>query len=139
MSSAGGKGTSTTSIPVHLVHSVHADAPFPRYAATNFVQVPPFLALWTAVAMNCIPRTPSSTGKMGVRWDRITRRDRFNRARRVQVDVGERFDESFRVAKRQAGKLLGDVADIAIPASICPARRVWILNDQFVWMFLMPF
>jgi|HubBroStandDraft_6_1064221.scaffolds.fasta_scaffold50064_3 hypothetical protein len=31
------------------------------YAETNFVQVLPLLALATAVAMNAIPSTPSST------------------------------------------------------------------------------
>src|SRR5450631_168239 len=57
---------------------------------------------------------------------------------RRQIDICKRLDERLLMAERRAAVGLRDGRKIAVAAPIDEARLVHRLDDEFVWMFLMP-
>ena len=77
-------------------------------------------------------------GKIAIVWNRLAVDLRINCSRSFQIDIGKSLQKTFRMTSGNPSETLCDLANISIAAPINTPRRVGILHDQIIWIFLQP-
>ena len=77
-------------------------------------------------------------GKIAVGGNRLPVDLRLDRSRSFEIDVGKSLKKSFRMTGGKPSETFCDIAQVCISTPINAPRRVGILHDQIVRIFLMP-